>query len=417
VKIDLSKWMQTYTEAFKALQGTHFFRVVTITGLLIILAAMLMFVVEYPQEPVAKGVWDAIWWAIVTMTTVGYGDIVPKTVFGRIIGFGVMISGVFLVSMMTATIASVFVSQRIKEGKGLEDVRDRDHIVVCGWNEHGNSVIQGLVNLLRPRIPVVALVNELPREEVDAILYRFKDIQFRFVRGNFTKEEILARANIKRARAAIVLADASGHHPIEAADERTIFGALAIKSMAPKVKTCAELRNPENKEHLRRANVDEIVVRGEQNAAILASAAAATGLSTVMKLLLNVEEGNKLWRVRLPDRFVGRTVGDLNTFFRDKFSAILMAIVTETSAIRLEDIMSQDATAIDDFIKRKFEESGKDFFSSGKGRVSVQINPPFDYVLTKNDAAVVLGRDRPAEASLLEKSLDFVVGGGRSEEK
>ncbi|MBU2547346.1 MAG: NAD-binding protein [Proteobacteria bacterium] len=417
MKIDLSKWMQTYTEAFKALQGTHFFRVVTITGLLIILAAMLMFVVEYPQEPVAKGVWDAIWWAIVTMTTVGYGDIVPKTVFGRIIGFGVMISGVFLVSMMTATIASVFVSQRIKEGKGLEDVRDRDHIVVCGWNEHGNSVIQGLVNLLRPRIPVVALVNELPREEVDAILYRFKDIQFRFVRGNFTKEEILARANIKRARAAIVLADASGHHPIEAADERTIFGALAIKSMAPKVKTCAELRNPENKEHLRRANVDEIVVRGEQNAAILASAAAATGLSTVMKLLLNVEEGNKLWRVRLPDRFVGRTVGDLNTFFRDKFSAILMAIVTETSAIRLEDIMSQDATAIDDFIKRKFEESGKDFFSSGKGRVSVQINPPFDYVLTKNDAAVVLGRDRPAEASLLEKSLDFVVGGGRSEEK
>ena len=110
-------------------------------------------------------------------------------------------------------------------------------------------------------------------------------------------------------------------------------------------------------------------------------------------------------------RFIGRTVNEAAEHFQKKYSAILLAVVTETSAMRLDDILSSDATAIDNFIRRKFEESGKDFFSSDKGGTSIQINPPRDYVLTKQDAAIVLGRARPSESSILEKSLDLVTGG------
>jgi voltage-gated potassium channel len=345
---------------------------------------------------------------MVTVTTVGYGDIVPKTVTGRMIGFVVMVSGIFLLSLLTATIASVFVSRKIKEGKGLEDIHDRGHLVICGWNDQGNTLLQGLHQQFKPRVPLVVLVNELPREDVDAIMYRFQEMSFKYVRGNFTKEEILARANVKHARTAIILSDASGMHPYEKADERTIFGCLAIKSMAPHVKTCAELRDPENKEHLIRANVDEIVVRGEYNAAILAGAASASGLSTVVKRLFDVEEPNKLWRTKIHERFVGQPIGEYAEHVRSKYSAILLAIVTETEPIRLEDILSTDFSAIDLFIKRKFEESGKDFFTSEKKRVSVQLNPPQDYAITKNDSAIVLGKSRPGEGSLLEKSLGLV---------
>ena len=187
--------------------------------------------------------------------------------------------------------------------------------------------------------------------------------------------------------------------------------------MASKVKTCAELLSPENKEHLRRANVDEIVIRGENNASILAGAASTSGLSTFMKMLLDVEEPLQLWRARIPERLVGHTVAELAAHFQEKHSALLLAVVTETEAIRLEDILSQDATAIDTFIKRKFEESGKNFFSTGKGRISVQINPPQDYILTRHDAGIVLGSERPGEGSIFEKSLDLVAGSGRGEGK
>jgi len=75
-----------------------------------------------------------------------------------------------------------------------------------------------------------------------------------------------------------------------------------------------------------------------------------------------------------------------------------------------------DATAIDNFIKRKFEESGRDFFTS-KERIMVEINPAPDRILTGHDAAIILGRERPVEGGFIEKSLDRVAGAGRGEIK
>ena len=53
---------------------------------------------------------DAIWWALVTLTTVGYGDIVPQTAWGRVIGGFVMLLGITFISFLTATVTSLFIS-------------------------------------------------------------------------------------------------------------------------------------------------------------------------------------------------------------------------------------------------------------------------------------------------------------------
>jgi len=63
--------------------------------------------------------WDSVWWAVVTMGTVGYGDRYPVSSGGRIIALLLIISGVGLMSLFTATIASLFVEQRMKEGRGF----------------------------------------------------------------------------------------------------------------------------------------------------------------------------------------------------------------------------------------------------------------------------------------------------------
>jgi voltage-gated potassium channel len=54
-------------------------------------------------------VWSGVWWAIVTVTTVGYGDLYPRSVSGRIIGILVMFVGIGFLSILTATVASAFV--------------------------------------------------------------------------------------------------------------------------------------------------------------------------------------------------------------------------------------------------------------------------------------------------------------------
>ena len=113
------------------------------------------------------------WWAIVTMTTVGYGDFSPKTVEGRLFAVIIMFIGISLVSLLTASISSIFVAQKIREDKGLEKLSLSDHLVLCGWNPNAESVIDSIQNLNHDNIVRdLVLVNDLPPEEVSSLKSR-----------------------------------------------------------------------------------------------------------------------------------------------------------------------------------------------------------------------------------------------------
>ncbi len=62
----------------------------------------------------------AVWWAIVTLATVGYGDVVPHTAWGRVVGSAVIILGVTFLSFLTATVTSFFVSSQQHEAQEKE---------------------------------------------------------------------------------------------------------------------------------------------------------------------------------------------------------------------------------------------------------------------------------------------------------
>lgn len=391
----LAGFFEQVKDYYHLFKEERFFKIIGGTCLIILYGALAIFFADrYYQSKGSAGIFDAIYWAVVTISTVGYGDIVPSSRIGKIFALMIILSGPALLSLITASIASIFVERKIREGKGLEAIKDRDHIIICGWNENGERVIEGILSQYKTGHPKIVLVNELDRDEVQSIQYKYKDHGLGFVRGNFVKESVLDRANLAKAQAAIVLADKSGGHSLEKADERTIFGTMTIKSMSSKIRTCAELINEENREHLVRANVDEIIVRGESAGSLLAKAAVAPGIVELVKLIINNQDENRLWRISVPSKYEGKNCGELSVFLRDRFGAILLAVVREEEAIKLEDILSEDSTFIDEFIKRKFEESGKDYFA-GKKDINVLVNPPDDYELNPRDRLVVLSRERP----------------------
>ena len=126
-------------------------------------------------ETLIRSMADGIWWGIVTITTVGYGDKYPVTWAGRIVGIIIMGSGVILTVIISGTIASILVERKMREGKGLKKIELTDHFVICGWNDTSERILrdfQALANKLKEKICVV-LVNELDIDTLNELQFTY----------------------------------------------------------------------------------------------------------------------------------------------------------------------------------------------------------------------------------------------------
>lgn len=374
-------------------QRSVFIAVITL-GVILLGSVGVNYFEQGTKDSNIHSVWDGLWWAVVTIATVGYGDRFPVSVGGRIVGFLLMFFGVGMMSLFTATIASIFVEKKIKEGRGLETVKVKDHVVICGWNQHTEEVLAGLTTYGSMGDAPIVLINELSVDEIESLRSKYDRYNLKFLRGDYVREDVLLRANIAKARFALIMADLSGGHSRERTDERTTLTALTIKYIAPHVKTIAELLDGENRQHLKRANVDEIIVRGEHIGSLLATAIKSPGLPRLITGMFSLGDTNKFWRVEIPKSFVGETFRDLSRYYREKQHAILIGFLKERKAMKLEDVLSDNTSVIDTFIREKIRESRKDFYYERDEARNI-VNPPDDYVIGPDDYAVVLSRLMP----------------------
>ena len=127
------KFALGFIPVIKFIMGLYkrrFFQVAAVTLAIVFVCSLAVFYFEHNKiEANIHSLWDGFWWAIVTAAAVGYGDRYPVSVAGRIIGILLIFSGVGLMSLLTATIASVFVERKIREEKGLENTIIKIHVV------------------------------------------------------------------------------------------------------------------------------------------------------------------------------------------------------------------------------------------------------------------------------------------------
>jgi len=243
--------------------------------------------------------WDCLWWSLVTMSTVGYGDKVPITAAGRVIGAVCMVGGPILMVTLVGSVGVSLYNRWTKGMRGMSRTKSKGHIVICTWNQKAREIISELRDMERFRdCPVTVVDDKIDTRPVD-------DARVSFVRGSPSEIAVLKQANIEEAAYAIILAADS----TAASDQRTVLTVLAIESANSSIVSCAELNDGNNEEHLRRSGCDIIVDTPALTSRLLAMSLQSAPVTRIVKELVS-GKGSEIYCVETPPQYVGQPFVD-----------------------------------------------------------------------------------------------------------
>ncbi|MBN1497351.1 MAG: ion transporter [Spirochaetes bacterium] len=336
---------------------------------------------------------DAVWWAFVTSTTVGYGDYYPKSAAGRLMGILLMFFGVSLVGVVTGNIASALVEKQLKEGRGLKELKLKNHFILCGWKRDMADILYHIMEKNPEFLPSdFVLINTAGAEEIENLKSDSRFSHINYIHGDYIDERVLKRARLKDASRVIVFADRLVQGSVQEVDSRTVMAIITIKSMSKTIYTCAEIIDEKFERYLRFSNCDEIILSTEYNRSIIANASAGSGISHVISALLNVDAEVSISTQTIPARFAGKSFGELFDFYMSRDRTILIGILENTG-----NFYTRKTEAIRDAQKTPDISKLVDSLKDVKQLVANMpvINPKPEYVITHHSKAIIIeGRAR-----------------------
>ena len=388
IKNKKKKKRYTFSEFWESANSNNNMLIMLIIVSLLAVSTFGAYVFEIGKNNSFKSLWDTLWWTIVTLTTVGYGDKVPITIGGRIVGILMMVLGVAIVGMVTGRIASFLVDKQIKARGGLIVLeRKKGHFVVCGWKNELETILKNILKVNSDLSPSdLVLVNDTDPEEIDHIrsIPGFKTIKY--IKGDYIDEKVLHRANIKTASTALVLADASRKFSVQEVDSRTVMAIITIDSMNKNIYTCAELIDEKFEKYLKLANCDEIILSREYSRILIANAASASGVSHIAADLLSPEKGSLL-TYDFPAVFIGKTFYELKNYLENEYGYILIGLLENTGKIyyRKKEALAEAQKTPD--ISKLVEN-----LQNVKRIIPNKpvLNPGKDYIIKKNSKAILV---------------------------
>ncbi|MCX7760086.1 MAG: ion transporter [Hydrogenothermaceae bacterium] len=271
--------------------------IILLISLMIFMSSSIVYVYEHNNgNKDFNSLGTAIYWGIITSMTVGYGDIIPTTDVGRFFASFLSIFTVILISALTATFSASFVSRLFELKEGNVMVRDlENHIVICGYNETSEEILEGIMNLGIDKERAVVLItnfdkNQLGIELSDFIIYK---------KGDFIMEKTLLEAGVDKASDVIVVGEKFENLNDRNIDARTALTGMLVKSLNPNVRLYIEVLLDEDAEVFKnRVKAKDVLIHGQIIGKIMFSSLLNPGATQLVETIIDNESGIKKLKVR-----------------------------------------------------------------------------------------------------------------------
>jgi len=253
----------------------------TFLGVITAVGGLSIYLVERRENDDINSVADGLWWALVTLTTVGFGDISPITPLGRAVGSVLMVAGMFTLALFAGIVGNTLLNAilRIRQEQ-FRMGNSVGHVIVFGYDSGSRQLLDAMIEEYDQARIVIMAQGEAPMNLPDGV---------EWVSGDPTKEAELDKIRMVHAEG-VVVAGRRGLNP-EQADAVTLLTLFTLRSYLRRQKplprrrplyVVAEILDPENVEHARTAGADEVIESTRLGFSLIAHAIAEPGTGTVM---------------------------------------------------------------------------------------------------------------------------------------
>ncbi|WP_112271145.1 potassium channel family protein [Lentzea terrae] len=221
---------------------------------------------------------DSFYYATVSLSTTGYGDITPASSSARLVNVLVItpLRVLFLIVLVGTTLEVL--TERSRQALRIQKWRRvvRDHVVVVGYGTKGRSAVAALMG--DGVEPGSIVVVDTVQESLDAA----SAIGLVTVHGSGTRNDVLRVAGAARARAIVVAPNR---------DDTAVLITLTARELAPKAQIVASVRERENEHLLKQSGADSVVVSSETAGRLLGMATATPTVVAMVEDLLTPDAG------------------------------------------------------------------------------------------------------------------------------
>ncbi len=260
---------------------------------------------------------NAIWYSVVTLTTVGYGDLYPATLYGRIIGYIFILTSLGIYGLLIGQFTNLMATIQENKKLGYNGTNFEHHAVIIGWNDFGKLVMDQLIGVGKK----VAIVTN-KKEDIDHIKEQYSSKDIFTLYSDFESFELLKKANIDHSSIVFV--------NLENDTEKLVY-ILNIKKYYPNLDFVVTLDNGDLKDTFLSAGVSNTISKHEISSKLLASYMFEPDVAGYSEDIMSFAKGDgeydiKQMLVTNQNPFLGKPYQDAFLELKSKYNTVLIGI-------------------------------------------------------------------------------------------